>query len=152
MKVETICILYILIIYYGPETYFTAIYNGTESDVIEACTRQNGVIGVASSQLRLRAHQIAEPIEDDSTIQIPCPHVYLANMKVDETMRRKGVGTALLSAAREHATEWSEKMNEEVPLALSMDNENDGAIQLYEKFGFDYLETNDVFRVMVLQS
>ncbi len=146
--------------HYEPETYFVAVYNGTKPDIIEASTKQKGLIGVVSAQLRRRSPLIAGPssTKDDSTtvlpsVPIPCPHLYLANMKVDETMRRKGVGMALLSHAREYAKEWSEKMNEEeVPLALSVDNDNTGAIRLYEKFGFHYLEMNDIFRVMILRS
>jgi len=37
-----------------------------------------------------------------------------------------------------------------IPIILSVDNDNLPAIKLYEKFGFQYLETNDEFRVMIL--
>ena len=37
-------------------------------------------------------------------------------------------------------------------MVLSVDTDNIAALRLYEKFGFDYLEQNDVFCMMVLQA
>ncbi|KAL7528080.1 hypothetical protein ACHAXR_003222, partial [Thalassiosira sp. AJA248-18] len=148
---------------YEPETYFVAVYNGTDGEgnsdhgLGAAFARQNEVVGVVSAQLRRRSPLIAGPSNGDDpsnsalpSVPIPCPHVYLANMRVDGNMRRKGVGMALLSSVREYANSWSKKMNEEIPIVLSVDNDNSQAIGLYEKFGFDYLESNSVFCIMTL--
>ena len=35
-----------------------------------------------------------------------------------------------------------------IPLVLSVDSDNIAALRLYEKFGFEYLEKNDVFCMM----
>jgi len=66
-------------------------------------------------------------------------------------MQRKGVATELLSSvAKEYANSWSERMGaEKIPLVLSVDNDNVGAVTLYERAGFEYLEQNNVFCMMV---
>jgi len=146
---------------YEPEINFVAMFNGTESAEKSSFARQNGIIGVVSAQLRRRSPLIAGPSttsdDDDSStalpsVRIPSPHVYIANMKVDDKFRRRGVGMALLSSVREYANSWTERMGEEIPLVLSADNDNTGAIRLYEKFGFAFLEQNDVFCMMTLTS
>ncbi|KAL3809825.1 hypothetical protein ACHAXA_002395 [Cyclostephanos tholiformis] len=38
--------------YYVTETYFVAIYNSTDRDMIDSFDRQNGVVGVVSAQPR----------------------------------------------------------------------------------------------------
>lgn len=40
-------------------------------------------------------------------------------------------------------------MDERIPMVLSVDSDNGAARSLYEHFGFDYLEENDIFCVMV---
>eukprot|EP00984_Skeletonema_dohrnii_P036376 scaffold37278_cov178-Skeletonema_dohrnii-CCMP3373.AAC.2 len=40
---------------------------------------------------------------------------------------------------------------ERIPIVLSVDTDNIPAVRLYEKFGFEYLERNDVFCMMVLR-
>ena len=149
---------------YEPETNFVALYNGTEScggGGTSLFARQNRVVGVVSAQLRRRAPLIAGPSSSDSntdpssstiipSVPIPSPHVYVSNMKVDEKMQRRGVAMALLSFVKEYAESWNEQLGEEVPLVLSVDSDNTGAIRLYEKFGFEYLDQNDVFCTMIL--
>ena len=39
-----------------------------------------------------------------------------------------------------------------IPIVLSVDTDNIPAIRLYEKFGFEYLEQNDVFCMMVFEN
>jgi ribosomal protein S18 acetylase RimI-like enzyme len=39
-----------------------------------------------------------------------------------------------------------------IPIVLSVDTDNIPAVRLYEKFGFEYLEQNDVFCMMVLRT
>ena len=149
---------------YEPEALFVATYNGTKHgdnaanrQLENAFARKNAIIGVVSAQLRRRSPLIAGPInaKDSSTaalpsVNLPSPHVYVANMRVDDRMQRKGVGMALLSSVMEYASSWSEQMNEKIPIVLSVDNDNIGAIALYERVGFDYLEQNNVFRMMIL--
>ncbi|KAK1733217.1 hypothetical protein QTG54_016074 [Skeletonema marinoi] len=40
---------------------------------------------------------------------------------------------------------------ERIPIVLSVDTDNIPAVRLYEKFGFEYLERNEVFCMMVLR-
>lgn len=135
--------------HYGPETYFCAIYNGTEIDIDTQqllFERTNGVVGVISAQLRKRP-----------TPKIPTPHVYIANMRVDAKMKRRGIAMALLSAVQDYTKSllWSseeEELNDGIipPMVLSVDTDNLPAIKLYEKFGFEYLDRNDEFCMMTL--
>ena len=147
--------------HYGPETYFMAIYdynNIKSNDDTRLFTRTNGVVGVVSAQLRKRAPLIAGPSTDNEdkhtnvlpVVPLPTPHVYVANMSVDEKMQRRGIAMALLQAVKVYTKSLSEELNEDIPIILSVDNDNVPAIKLYEKFGFEYLETNDEFRVMIL--
>ena len=146
--------------YYEPESYFMAIYNGTESDDTLSFARPNGIVGVVSAQLRRKAPLIAAAGSSQSdethtvlpSVSLPSPHVYVANMRVDTKMQRKGIAMALLTAVKEYAISWrvALHMNEDIPIILSVDNVNLPATALYEKFGFEYLEHNDVFRMMIL--
>jgi len=149
--------------HYGPETYFMAIYDHNDiennDDDTRLFTRTNGVVGVVSAQLRKRAPLIAGPgtnnEDKDNTnvrpaVSLPSPHVYVANMSVDNKMQRRGIAMSLLQAIKVYTKSLSEELNEDIPIVLSVDNDNLPAIKLYEKFGFEYLETNDEFRVMIL--
>lgn len=118
--------------YYVPETYFVAIYNGTEMEA--AFHRQNGIVGVVSAHPRC-----------SSTLQLPVSllpstHdlVYVANLRVHDKMQRLGVGKALMSSV----IAWNQQMHEEatMPLVLSVDNDNTAAIRLYKILGFDFIE------------
>lgn len=151
--------------HYGPETYFMAIYeyndNIESNDDTMLFTRTNGVVGVVSAQLRKRAPLIAgqrtTDNEDKETnvlpaVSLPSPHVYVANMSVDNKMQRKGIAMSLLQAVKVYTKSLIDELNEDIPIILSVENDNLPAIKLYEKFGFQYLETNDEFRVMILSS
>ena len=137
---------------YEPEVYLVA---AEANDGVNR-TDPNRTVGVVSAQLRRRAPLIAGPGAEGGdpsavhlpSVPLPSPHVYLCNMYVDSKFRKRGVGTALLSAAGDYARNWSERLGEGVPLVLSVDNDNIGAVRLYEKGGFEYLEKNDVFCVM----
>ena len=140
--------------YYEPETYFAAIYNGAELEKMEFFSRQNGILGVVSAQLRRPA-----PREDDDSsgsevisATIPSPHIYIANMRVHDKMRRQGVGKALLSSVVAHTLTLNEWVDEttSIPLVLSVENDNIGAIQLYRHFGFEFVEKNKFFGLMLL--
>ena len=84
------------------------------------------------------------------SVMLPSPHVFVANMLVETIMRRKGVASDLLDAIRKYATDWSEHIGEKVPLVLNVDNDNGGAIRLYEKAGFQYIGKKDDSGTMVL--
>ena len=85
------------------------------------------------------------------SVPLPTPHVYIANMKVDTKMQRRGIAMSLLCAVTEYTKSWCEEINEnDIPMVLSVDNDNLPAINLYEKYGFTYLEQNDVFRMMIM--
>ena len=161
---------------YEPETYFVAVYNGTtgtgtagntatldsegKDEQRETVAIQREIVGVVSAQLRHRAPLIAGPSSDDATplpsVSIPSPHVYVANMLVHDKMRRKGVGMALLSSVLQYTKSWNKKIMDDddekipIPIVLSVDSDNVGAIKLYEQFGFDFLERNTVFCIMAL--
>ncbi len=131
---------------YEPETYFAAMYNGAERERMECFSRQNGIIGVVSAQLRRRT-----PLGDDpSELTATPPHIYIANMRVHDNMQRQGVGKALLSSVIAHAISLNERMDEAISLVLSVENDNLGAIHLYEQLGFEYVEKNKFFGLMLL--
>jgi ribosomal protein S18 acetylase RimI-like enzyme len=152
--------------YYEPETYFCALYNGrtVESTTQSLFADTNGIVGIVSAQLRKRAPLIAgpsiNPNNNDSSetnnvhtpsVTLPIPHVYIANMKVDTKIQRRGIAMSLLCAVTEYTKSWCEEINEnDIPMVLSVDNDNLPAINLYEKYGFTYLEQNDVFRMMIM--
>ena len=134
--------------------------SGGKDEQREPFAIQHGIVGVVSAQLRHRAPLIAGPSSDDATplpsVSIPSSHVYVANMLVHDKMRRKGVGMALLSSVLQYTKSWNKKIMDDddekipIPIVLSVDSDNIGAIKLYEQFGFDFLERNDVFCMMVL--
>jgi len=153
--------------YYEPETYFCALYNGStvESTTQSLFADTNGIVGIVSAQLRKRAPLIAGPsinpnnndssetsnVHNAPSVPLPTPHVYIANMKVDTKMQRRGIAMSLLCAVTEYTKSWCEEINEnDIPMVLSVDNDNLPAINLYEKYGFTYLEQNDVFRMMIM--
>ena len=137
---------------YVPEIYFAAVYNGAEQEKIQLFERQNGIIGVVSSQLRRSAPSTDVALSPSAltTASIPSPHVYVANMRVHDKMRRQGVGKALLSSVLAHTISTKDRMNETIPIVLSVENDNFGAIQLYVQFGFEYFEKNKFYSLMML--
>ena len=150
--------------YYEPQVYFVAIISEGERDA--SLERQHGVIGAVSAQLRRRSPLIAgggtgaeetggaagagagRPLP---SVPMPTPHVYVADMLVHATERRRGVGGALLRAVSGYTRDWEDEMDERVLMVLSVDSDNGAARSLYEQFGFDYLEENDIFCAMVLE-
>ena len=153
---------------FGQEVYFISIYNpnnvqndtenimdSTDKPLFE---RTNGVVGVVSAQLRQRSPFIAGSCVNSTNhtnpaVKIDFQHIYLANMRVEESLRRRGIGTTLLSAVVEHAKTLSinngRGQNTSLPIVLSVDNDNPAALKMYEKFGFEYMEKNDQFCMMV---
>jgi ribosomal protein S18 acetylase RimI-like enzyme len=134
---------------YVPETYFVAIYNGTE--MVTVFQRQHGIIGVISAHPRCTSTLLLLPVGI-----LPSTHndyVYVANLRVHDKMQRLGVGKALMLSV----IAWNQQMHDEdarMPLVLSVDNDNTAAIRLYKKLGFTdiNLENNaDDFCTMMLQ-
>ena len=66
---------------------------------------------------------ILAKLEDDD--------VYLASVAVDDSCRGKGIGTFILNESLELAKDIGFKR-----VVLDVDFKNDGALRLYEKFGF----------------
>mmetsp|Transcript_30059 Transcript_30059/g.71537 ORF Transcript_30059/g.71537 Transcript_30059/m.71537 type:complete len:276 (-) Transcript_30059:221-1048(-) len=139
--------------YYEPQVYFIAAASGGGRDA--PLERQRGVIGSVSAQLRRRSPLIAGGGDaagagrPPPSVPMPAPHVYVADMLVHATARRLGVGGALLRAVSGYTRDWEVEMDERIPMVLSVDSDNGAARSLYEQFGFDYLEENDIFCVMV---
>lgn len=154
------------------EVYFVAVYcsgnetlrNGAEDANIKMdpalFDRTNGVIGVVSAQQRDSSPLVPDSSIDDTEQQtanleldIPFPHIYLASMRVHQSFRRTGIGRALLSSVVDYAKPFSPgkhvQIGTHLPIVLSVDNDNSGAVSMYEKFGFEYLEKNDIFSTMV---
>ncbi len=126
------------------EVYFVAVLNDDDANGKDF-NNQNGVVGVVSAKLH----------------HFPSPHVYLANMRVHPLVQRRGIGSALLSSVCQYAESLHVLSNKQYydgncndgtlkcqKVVLSVDNDNSQAITMYEKFGFRYLERNEVFGVM----
>jgi len=131
---------------------FAAIHHhdvGLEEDALlsKRFDRQNGVMGVVSAQIRFQDSAMIvspETIANITSLDVVLPqHVYLANMRVDDQMRRKGVGSALLNAVVEYARAESGPQM----VLLSVENDNSGAIEMYKRGGFQYLDKNEEFGV-----
>ena len=73
------------------------------------------------------------------------PHVFLSNLSVCETQRRQGVGSMLLSSVYSYAM----SLDNVDLVALDVDNDNTGAINMYKKHGYKYVYKNDEFGIMV---
>ena len=134
---------------YVPETYFVAIYNGTE--MVTVFQRQHGIIGVISAHPRCASTLLLLPVGILPSTHND--HVYVANLRVHDKMQRLGVGKALMLSV----IAWNQQMHDEdarMPLVLSVDNDNTAANQLYKKLGFIdiNMENNaDDFCTMMLQ-
>eukprot|EP00591_Stephanopyxis_turris_P009544 CAMPEP_0195525974 /NCGR_PEP_ID=MMETSP0794_2-20130614/26727_1 /TAXON_ID=515487 /ORGANISM="Stephanopyxis turris, Strain CCMP 815" /LENGTH=154 /DNA_ID=CAMNT_0040656565 /DNA_START=380 /DNA_END=844 /DNA_ORIENTATION=+ len=89
----------------------------------------HGVVGVVDA--RFRNHDNDKAVNHHQSI--PPNDVYIKNFRVHEDARRRGIGLALLRAVIEHAKvhHTSAKM-----VTLDVDEDNVGAIALYEKGGF----------------
>ncbi|KAL7507607.1 hypothetical protein ACHAXN_010208 [Cyclotella atomus] len=134
-----------LLLPHEPEDYFIALYNGTDSMYGASMARQNGIAGLVRTQL---CHRPPSVLVLPSTVPISSTHMYVSNMRVGDNMQRRGIGMALLSYIKDYVSSLDEDKN--IPLVLSVDSDNIGAIRLYEKFGFEYLERNNEWGTMIL--
>jgi ribosomal protein S18 acetylase RimI-like enzyme len=138
-----------------PAHYFVAISNVTDMSSCDLdIARHNGLVAVVSAQLRHHSPlMMTSPCSNDDGIHhaldvsIPLSHLYIANMRVGDSMQRRGIGMSLLSSIKDYANALGKENN--IPLVLSVDNNNLNAIQLYEKFGFQFLERNSDFGTMI---
>ena len=141
-----------------PEDYFIALYNGTDTLCELSMARQNGLAGCVRTQLNRQPPLKVGPSSDGTpstlvlspTVTIPSSHLYVANMRVGDSMQRRGIGMALLASIKDYVSTLGEDKDIPLPLVLSVDSDNVGAIQLYEKFGFEYLERNSDWGTMIL--
>ena len=129
-----------------PEEYFIALYNDTDTLRDLGMARQNGLAGVVRMQLKRQPPLI---VVLSPTVTIPSTHLYVANMRVGDNMQRRGIGMALLSSIKDYVSTLGLEYRD-IPLVLSVDSDNFAAIQLYEKFGFEYLERNSDWGTMIL--
>lgn len=121
------------------EVQFAAICDEHNSTLNERYSMTNGVMGVVCAQIRCRNNNSSDVVTNHlSSSRVLPPHVYLANLRVDEMMRRKGIGTSLMKAVEEYAS--SNNIN---TIILSVDHDNHGAIQMYQRHGFEHVEENE---------
>lgn len=66
-------------------------------------------------------------------------HVYLSNLSVHKTQRRRGIGTALLSSVASYA----KSIQNISTVLLDVELENKGAIKTYEDFGFFWIHRSE---------
>jgi len=98
--------------------------SGIDNDVPDVLTRCHGVVGSVD------AHK--QPLEDkDGSVLL----IELKNLRVQENMRRQGIGKALVEAVQHYAQSQAVKKNK-VVVFLQFDSNNHGAIQLYREAGF----------------
>jgi RimJ/RimL family protein N-acetyltransferase len=91
----------------------------------------NGVIGAVDAIL-----QHYKPFED---VDLSLPYVCLKNLRVDERMQRQGIASCLVQAVKDYA----KKIEAVDVVILQVDQNNDGAIRLYENHGFEYQKMVD---------
>jgi threonine synthase len=108
-------------------------YVDPEPEVLEAVTAaaERGSILEASQGSEVVGYCVLTPMELDTFF----PHRHLSYIAVSKAARGQGVGTQLLEAAIRAA---------DGDLSLHVDIDNEGAIKLYEKFGF----TRKYYRMM----
>lgn len=132
---------------HGHEVYFAAICSrrtkSGEDVPNQLYARQNGIVGVVRAQIKnLGSSTTLENVGEDME-NLP-PHVYLSNMSVHDSQRRQGVGTTLLSSVTSYA-----RSQADVNLVLlGVDNDNSGAIRMYEKHGYKYLDQDEEIGTM----
>lgn len=81
--------------------------------------------------------------EDHSCEQlIPFPHVYLKNLCVDERMRGRGVGLALVRAVKAYAFETGVHA-----VVLDVDPSNVSAVKLYRREGFEFVKRGSMLMI-----
>ncbi|MGB1698034.1 MAG: pyridoxal-phosphate dependent enzyme [Thermoplasmatota archaeon] len=108
-------------------------YGDPVPEVMEAVTAaaEGGYILEAKQGSNVVGYCILTPMELDTFF----PHLHLSYIAVSKAARGQGVGTSLLEAAIRAA---------DGDLSLHVDVDNQGAIRLYEKFGF----TRKYFRML----
>ena len=100
---------------------FVAVSDGTEYD------HTSGVMGAVD----------AEFVEGARALTFELPHrVHMKNLRVDENFRRRGVGTALLSAVVQYALAQTPAQM----VSLEVERKNEDAVKLYERVGFVFSE------------
>ena len=70
-------------------------------------------------------------------------YAYVSSMAVAEQLRRKGVATAMLSAAEQQARLWQQSV-----LALHVYVENEAALKLYKSFGLESVGTDPSWKAV----
>ncbi len=85
-------------------------------DAILVATQQEQIVGYIAFSLQKSPHT-----------------VWISDLIVQRTMRRQGIGRALLFAAEE----WGSQ-KEQQRILLEIQSRNDPAIQMAKKFGFDF--------------
>jgi len=96
-----------------------------------------GIMACVDGQLR---NSPKSPPDTQSIENIPA-HFHLKNMLVHDSMRRKGIGMLLMDAFEEYART---KTDAEL-LTLEVEEENEGAVKLYEKAGFAFTKNPTTF-------
>jgi len=136
------------------EVQFVSLHNhegGPEEDALARLyERQSGVMGVVTAQIRCRDSTVSSSPQTLEAMtgfgEVLPQHVYLANLRVDNKMRRRGIGSALLNAVITY-TKTQDGPN---LILLNVELDNLGAIQLYERSGFRFLGKTADFGTMYL--
>lgn len=93
-----------------------------------------GIVGCVDCQLRNSKYNV--PLENGVVIrpypEVPCAHIHIKNMDVDETVRRKGIAKQLMNAIET----WAREETDAEMLTLEVRDDNAAAIYLYEGCGF----------------
>jgi len=138
---------------------FCAIGHGSEADDDGWMIRTNFAVGSVDCQVKTQHDKVsmrffelklsggedsdesAPDWEEDHSCEhlIPFPHVYLKNLRVDERMRKRGVGLALVRAVKAYALETG------VPaIVLDVEPSNVSAVNLYRREGFEFVKTGSM--------
>lgn len=96
-----------------------------------------GIMGVVDGQLR---NSPMSPPGVQVVGDFP-PHVHMKNMLVHDSMRRRGVGQALIKAMEAYARDQTDAEL----ITLEVEDENVGAVRLYEKAGFEFQKNPTTF-------
>jgi len=99
--------------------------------------RTNGVIGTIEAQIKtLNTNNNKSKNHSHHW----WPHVSLKNLYVNENYRRMGIASALVDAVEKNGREDARNK----AIVLEVDRANKGAVALYEKKGFRFIEENDI--------
>ena len=94
----------------------------------------NGIVGCVDCQLRNSKYnvQLENGVMPKPYPEIPCAHVHIKNMDVDESVRRKGIAKQLMASIEE----WARSETDAEMLTLEVRDDNAAAVRLYEGCGF----------------